>query len=101
MATLNITEAKELAQDVKGQTVLALKMPAAAVQNVTFTTAAQSSAFGGLTQFVRLVADADCWALFGSDPTATASNATRLEANVAEIFGVNPGDKVSAYDGSS
>jgi len=68
--------------------------------NVTFTTATQSSAFQNGTRVLRIIADADCHYKVGADPTAEATD-TKLPAEVVEYIGVNQGDKISIYDGSS
>lgn len=99
MATLWITEYVDQA----GGRPLAIPIPlepAAVDQTVTFTTATQSSAFGTNTKIVRLVSSADCNVLFGSNPTATAAK-QKLLAGVEYWRGVQPGMKVSVYDGSS
>lgn len=100
MATLNITELERMAEDADGFKVPIAKMPAVTHQNVTFTTSAASSAFNNRTNFVRVIADADAWLVFGASPTATTTGC-RIEANVEAYFGVTPGQKVAAYDGSS
>lgn len=61
---------------------------------VTFSTAASSATFDAQTVAVRIHVDAICSYSFGSSPTATTSDA-RMPADHTEIFGVNPGDKVS------
>jgi hypothetical protein len=76
------------------------KEPAIEQTPVTFTSATLSAAFGDDTRIVRLVADADAWLLFGDSPVATA-NSKFLPANVIEYFGVNAGQKVSVYDGTT
>ena len=73
-------------------------------KTVTYTVSTQSAALDKRTRFVRLIADADCHIAAGTNPTATSSS-TRLEANVAEYFGVQSigttGTKLAAYDGTS
>ena len=69
-------------------------------QEVTFTTATQSNAFAATTQFVRLVADANCRVKFGSNPTAVAAS-QRLVADTEYWRAVEPAHKVSVYDGTS
>ena len=104
MATLQISEFKRLAVDANGNVLAAGDMSGAVFQTpVTYTTSTQSAVLSDDTRFVRLIADADCHVLFGTSPTATATH-TRLEANVAEYFGVGPHAglmKIAAYDGSS
>lgn len=55
---------------------------------------AQSNAFRANTNLVRLHTDAICSVLFGSNPTATATN-KRLPAGAVEYFYVAPGQKVA------
>lgn len=74
--------------------------PAETGQNVSFTTATQSAAFGSSTYFVRLVPSANCHVLFGANPTADADD-QRLTAGEEYFRAVAPGDKLSVYDGSS
>lgn len=100
MATLNVVEFESLAEDAKGNLIPVGKGPFLASSNVTFTTSTASSAFNARTKFVRLIADADAYVVFGSSPTATATS-MRIEANVAEYFGVIAGQAVAAYDGTS
>lgn len=95
MATLFITELKELGRGSDGGTVPVAPMPPATVQTVTFATAAQSAAFGGATRYVRLYSDADCCVRFGDNPTAVTTD-TPMAADTPEYFGVEPGHKVSA-----
>ena len=104
MATLWITQYSNIAESFKGKPVLSGQEPALTTQTVTYTTTAQSSDFAPATRFVRLIADADVYVVFGESPTATAAS-TRLEANVAEYFGTerirNQNLRLAAYDGSS
>lgn len=100
MAKLSISEYDAMKDDGAGAGLPLACEPAIAEQEVTFTTATASSAFNAKTNFVRLVADADCRVKFGADTTALATS-QRLVANVPEWRAVTPGHKVSAYDGSS
>lgn len=65
------------------------------VQNISYSTAAQSAAFNAMTKCVRLVASTGCYVLFGSNPTATTSNGARLVTDTPEYFAVKAGDKLS------
>ena len=47
-----------------------------------------------------MIADADAFLVFGASPTATASGMF-LPGNTVEYFGVEAGQKVAAYDGTS
>lgn len=101
MATLLITEMSAIIKDDNSRPVPVAVLPPIAEQSVTFTTSTQSSTLNGATRFVRLIADADVHIAVGTNPTATASS-MRLEADVAEYFGINQdGYKIAAYDGTS
>jgi len=65
------------------------------VQNVSYDTSTQSSAFGANTTMVRLVATTDAHVAFGSNPTATTSS-LRLVAFTPEYFLVDPSTKIAA-----
>jgi hypothetical protein len=67
---------------------------------LTFTTATQSAAFNGKTKFIRAYGDAAFNILFGASPTATATS-PRYAASTEYFFAVEPGDKLSVYDGTS
>lgn len=95
MSTLKVTEYATLARDGQNWIMPVAQEPAIAIQSVSFTTHAESSAFNAQTRFVRVQADADCCILFGASPTATTSH-TPLTAGQPEVFGVTPGHKVSA-----
>ena len=78
----------------------AVKEPSIATQAIAFTTATPSAAFNPLTRIVRVTTDTQCYIAFGASPTATA-NSMLLPAFGVEYFGVNPGDKISVYDGTT
>lgn len=104
MATANVMEFSDLSFDANNRVVpvgdLSLIVASA---NVTYTTSAQLT-LNTKTRFVRIIADADVHVAEGTNPTATATSG-RIEANVAEYFGVQPkgvtGRKLAFYDGSS
>ena len=100
MASLWITEFKELMKDDSGHTVPVGRTPPVKSQKVDFTTSVQSAAFGVNTNFVRVVSDVNAHLLFAGDPTATVDH-MRLTADVAEYFGVEALQKVAVYDGTS
>ena len=104
MATLNITEYANIGHTYGSEKVLVGQEPSERSQNVTFTSSAQSLTLRAKTRFVRVVSDADAYLKFGVDPTAVATD-TRIEANVAEYFGIEPirnkDFKIAAYDGTS
>ncbi|MFQ5622440.1 MAG: hypothetical protein ACE5FS_03490 [Paracoccaceae bacterium] len=102
MASLYITEYKELAEAGSGVRVQAGAEPAVKRTKLAFTTST-AHAFASNCHFVRLVSDADCYLEFVGDtstPTATASSSL-MKANVVEFFGVRPNSKMAVYDGVS
>lgn len=101
MATLYITEFDSIAVGMPGQAAQIAKEPSVTSQKVTFSTAAASSAFGANTRLIRLVPSAACYIVFGDDPTADANDEYLGTANIEYWRGVQPGQKVSVYDGSS
>lgn len=102
MGTLNITEYERLHQDEAGNVMPVGRCDGSETHqtNVSFTTSAQSAAFGATSRYIRVVADIDAYLAWDSNPTATV-NSTRVPAGTVEYFGVVPGQKVAAYDGSS
>lgn len=98
MATCLITEFSTV-QAFDGYSLPAAKS-AITTQAVTYTSSAQSAAFSSGCKLIRVIADADVYLQFGSDPTATAT-AIRVPADTAEYFGVEQGAKVACYDGST
>lgn len=97
MATLNVTEfSRTFHQDGSARLVY-YEMPyepAILTEIVTFTTATQGSIFNSKTDFIRVVASADCYILFGSNPTATTSHEI-LKADVEYFRGIATGEKLS------
>ena len=69
-------------------------------QVVTYTTSTASTAFDDDTNYIRVISDSVAHISFGASPSATV-NSKFIPANAAEYFGVQPGDKIAAYDGSS
>lgn len=100
MALLYISEGDMQLEDRNGRTLPLFAEPAVTTQRVSFTTAAQSAAFGGKTKILRIYSDTACNILFGSNPTALATS-PRFAAGVEYFRAVRPGDKLSVYDGSS
>lgn len=100
MANLYIQEYTSLGFDGNGATGPMGHEPAETSQNVSFTTATQSAAFGETTHFVRLYGSASFHVVFGDNPTATA-NSMKVAANAPEYFAVEPGQKLSVYDGTT
>lgn len=100
MATLHVRAYDKVAA-VPGQKLPVTQEPGTAMTPVTFTTSAQSAAFGANTKLVRVIASANCYLEFGVNPVATAATGLFIPANTSHLFGVYPGHKVAAYDGSS
>jgi len=95
MATCQIVEFQDAQNDNQIQVAKTIN----GVQNVTYTTATDSAAMSDNTKFVRIIADADVYLDF-SGSAATASS-LKLPANTIEYFGVEKGQVISCYDGSS
>ena len=95
MATCQIAEFIEAQSDNQ---IPVAKGPNA-VQNVTYTSATNSAAMSEGTKLIRVIADADVYLDFnGNDATA---NSIKLPADTVEYFGVEKGQIISCYDGSS
>lgn len=106
MAVMFITEFKKMRDDDSGDsTPVGFWEDVNTVQAVTFTTAAASSAFSTDTRFIRVVSDAKAHLGMGADATAASAAATAaspyIPADSVEYFGVEPGDFIAAYDGTS
>lgn len=73
------------------------QLPPVAQHAVTFTsTAVQSNVFNASTNYVRVVADADCLIEVGLNPTANVSTTmVKLFANIPDYLGVTPGHRLS------
>jgi hypothetical protein len=101
-ATCKISEYSNMAVDEGGRVVPVAQEPAVAVQEVTYTTSAQSSAFNASTRFIRIVCDAKAHFEFGTNPTAAATD-PYLAPDAPEYFAVPRGSayEVAFYDGSS
>ena len=101
MAELHITEFELNSADISGESLWIGNMSQVVAQQVvTFTTTTQSVAFNKRTSFIRAYADAKAHLKFSPDPFATDQN-TPIAPNSPEYFGVSPGDKIAAYDGTS
>lgn len=102
-ATCKISEYQELVTDASGRWVPVAQEPAL-VQEVTYTTSTQSTAFSTSprTRFVRIVCDAKAHYEFGESPTAAATD-PYLPADTPEYFGIPIGGtwEVAFYDGTS
>lgn len=94
MGIAYIEEYERLGADANGGAMQVAVQPPVAVQTVTYTTTAQSSAFSSKTKFVRIHTNSICSYLFGSNPTATTSK-SRMAADQTEYFAVQPTDKVA------
>ena len=102
MATMYIREYSHVCRDKDGSIIQAgLEDGTAVGQTVSYTTAAASAAFAEDTRLVRISCDAEAFLDFGSAPVAAAADGVNVQADTPEFFGVHPGQKVSAYDGTS
>ena len=95
MATCQITEFQGAQSDNQMQVAKSQN----AVQNVTYTTASNSSAMSEDTKLVRIIADADVYLDFNGNAATVSS--LKLPADTVEYFGVEKGQVISCYDGSS
>ena len=100
MASMYISEYRGVQAGPNGEPIQAGSEPSITTQKVTFSTATASAAFNAATNLVRISCDAEAHLSFGTAPTATASH-LNIQADSPEYFIVVPGQKVSAYDGSS
>jgi len=108
MAVLSVTEYDGLALDNamrdSGQglsSMPAAQEPAATRQTLTYTSATATSVFSDETYLVRLAATSDLYYEIGTTPNTASAGSTLLPAGTVEYIGVTPGDKLSAYDGST
>ncbi len=106
MAVISIAQFKRLARDEKGNIVPVGEVPTVGGEALTFGAATESAPLKKSCRFVRLLADADCYLHFGvTGDTVTLNSALKLEADVAEYFGLNEQDVragtmvVHVYDG--
>lgn len=91
MPFLYITEFADLGLNPRGGVTAVPLLPASAGQRVTTSgTSAQSTNLAATTNLVRLISDADCSVLVGTNPTATIAAGLRLLAGQPEYFGVTP-----------
>lgn len=97
MATLYVSEFSIPGNLVNIQSIGAVSQPSVNDQTVTFTTTTQSAAFKNNTNVVRIHTDGICSIAFGTNPTATTTNA-RMTAGSTEYFVVPQGQsfKVAA-----
>jgi len=101
MANMYITELKQIITDTEGRAApVGLFNGTETYQAVTYTSSAASAAFVATTSVVRVTCDEAAFLVFGSSPTATATG-TKVQAGSVEYFGVTPGQKVAAYDGTT
>ena len=101
MAELHITEFELIPLAPDGQTLwLGNLSQVVAQQVVPFTTSAQSQVFDARTSHIRAYVDQKAHLKVDPNPTATDQH-TPIAPNSPEYFGVSPGDKIAAYDGTS
>lgn len=96
MATLYITEYKQLLAYYTGVTGQIVQTPPVAEQTVAIGgTSAQSSAFNANTGVIRVTTDAICSVYVGgTNPTATTGS-SRMAVSTYEYYAVTPGDKLA------
>lgn len=75
----------------------AARFPDVAEQHIAIgASSTQSAAFSSVTGLIRVSVDAVCHVVIGgTNPTATATSATRMPAGSTEYFVVLPGDKLA------
>lgn len=95
MASCQIAEFLEAQNDGQMQVAKGVNE----VQNVTYTSATNSAAMKKGTKLVRIIADADVYLDFNG--SAATANSIKLPANTVEYFGVEKGQVISCYDGST
>jgi hypothetical protein len=80
-----------------------VKEPSITTQAFAFAASTQSNAFNDQTRVIRITnaTAAICYWKVGSNPTATADSAPLGANATVEYFGVNPGDKIAVYDGTT
>ena len=102
MADLHITEFELIPQSPDGKPLWLGNLSQVVAEQVisSFTTSKQSAVFSQNTSYIRVYSDAKAFLKAGDNPTATA-NSTPIAPNSPEYFGVKPGDKIAAYDGTS
>ena len=98
MPQISVTEYAHLGADNRGNPVPIGLEPAVTRQPVVpftaDTTAGNSAAFDGATSFIRIISDTAGDIAIGPLAVAVVGD-TAIAANVAEYFGVHPGDRVS------
>ncbi len=104
MATFRFWEYSGLAKDSNNYLVPVIEAATLVTsQNITYTTSTASSAFNANTTIVRLKNPSSgstvYWAV-GKSPTATAASEF-IEAGETIDIGVEAGDKIAFYDGTS
>lgn len=102
-ATCKISEYRALAADSAGTEIQVALEPRVTSQNVTYTSAVDSSPLNNATRFVRIVCDAKAHYRFSTAGTDATAADPYLAVDAAEYFGVQPGAAIiiSFYDGST
>ena len=70
------------------------------IEKLTYTSNAASAAMNEDTKMVRLISDAAVYLTFNG-VAATVANGIRLPADTVEYFGVEKGQVINAYDGTT
>jgi len=107
MATVQIAEYEDMAEDARGEPVAAGMEPRVTQQTVTYTTSTQTAALNRRTRFVLITTDGTkAHFRVGVNPTSTAAD-PHVAANGALFIGVRPNLvrggtlEIAFYDGSS
>lgn len=96
MATLEIAQFQDAQNDNQIQVAKTFN----GIEKLTYTTNAASAAMNEGTKMVRLISDAAVYLNFNG-VAATVANGIRLPADTVEYFGIEKGQTINAYDGSS
>jgi hypothetical protein len=105
MATLWVREYSRAARvpyfatDNGGEMMSMPQEPGTDQTPVTFTTSAQSAAFGVNTRFIAIVGSAAFHYVVGDNPTAT-TNAIPIPASTPVFVGVTSGQRIAAVTAS-
>ena len=96
MATLEIAQFQSAQKDDNIQVAKTLN----GMEKLTYTANAASEAMNAETKMVRLISDAAVYLTFNG-AAATVANGIRLPADTIEYFGVEKGQVINAYDGTT
>jgi len=95
MATLWVREYVDVGVAGAGRAAPIPQEPGTDQTPVTFTTTAQSAAFGVGTKYIAIIASAAFHYVVGNNPAAT-TGALKVPADTLVHIGVKPGQKIAA-----